>query len=145
MIGAQVCCIFGINVFEVFPKDKVSLPDFTNVAGRFAGNSAEHAPVFLVALWMGTMFVDASSAGVLGCCYVLQRLAYPWMYMVLGMFTTKFEYCTQMGYGWIGQMLTQLLRQQRKLLLLLACLREVERNTCRGLATLWLRHLILLA
>merc|ERR1712107_932693 len=38
-----------------------------------------------------------------------------------------------------------LLMQQRKLLPLLACLREVERNTCRGLATLWLLHLILLA
>merc|ERR1712047_158053 len=41
--------------------------------------------------------------------------------------------------------LLMLLRQQRKLLLLLACLREVERNTCRGLGTLWLLHLILLA
>merc|ERR1712107_825253 len=36
-------------------------------------------------------------------------------------------------------------RQQRKLLLLLACLREVERNTCRGLATLWLLRSTLLA
>merc|ERR1711963_782588 len=42
-------------------------------------------------------------------------------------------------------LLLKLLRQQRKLLLLLACLREVERNTCRGLETLWLLHLILLA
>merc|ERR1719322_501678 len=42
-------------------------------------------------------------------------------------------------------LLLKLLRQQRKLLPLLACLREVERNTFRGLATLWLLHLILLA
>mmetsp|Transcript_25068 Transcript_25068/g.50846 ORF Transcript_25068/g.50846 Transcript_25068/m.50846 type:complete len:247 (-) Transcript_25068:323-1063(-) len=105
MIGANVCCIFGINAFEAIPKDKVNLPDFTNVAGRFAGNSAEHAAVFLAATWMGAMFVDASSAGVLGCCYVVQRIIYPWVYMVQGAFTMKFEYCTQMGYGFIGQML----------------------------------------
>merc|ERR1719323_2645622 len=42
-------------------------------------------------------------------------------------------------------LLLKLLRQQRKLLPLLACLREVERNTCRGLATLWLLHSTLLA
>merc|ERR1712211_90437 len=42
-------------------------------------------------------------------------------------------------------LLLKLLRQQRKLLPLLACLREVERNTCIGLGTLWLLHLILLA
>lgn len=105
MIGANVCCIFGINVFELISKDKVNLPDFTNVAGRFAGNSAEHAPVFLAAIWMGTMFVDASTAGVLASCYVLQRIIYPWVYMVQGAFTMKFEYCTQMGYGFLGQML----------------------------------------
>lgn len=105
MIGANVTCIFSINAFKLIPKDKVNLPDFTNVAGRFAGNSAEHAPVFLAALWVSTMFSDASTAGVLGCCYVLQRLIYPWVYMVQGAFTMKFEYCTQMGYGFIGNML----------------------------------------
>lgn len=105
MIGANVTCIFSINAFKLIPKDKVNLPDFTNVAGRFAGNSAEHAPVFLAALWTYTMFCDASTAGVLGCCYVVQRLIYPWVYMVQGSFTMKFEYCTQMGYGFIGQML----------------------------------------
>merc|ERR1712107_693489 len=42
-------------------------------------------------------------------------------------------------------LLLKLLRQQRKLLLLLACLREVERNTCRGLETLWLLRSTLLA
>merc|ERR1712211_70872 len=42
-------------------------------------------------------------------------------------------------------LLLKLLRQHRELLLLLACLREVERNTCRGLGTLWLLRSILLA
>jgi len=105
MIGANVCCIFGINAFKLIQKDKVNLPDFTNVAGRFAGNSAEHAPVFFVALWMSTLLVDASTAGILGCCYVVQRLIYPWVYMINGGFNMTFEYCTQMGYGFIGNML----------------------------------------
>lgn len=105
MIGANVCCIFGINVFKAIPQDKINMPDFTNVAGRFAGNSAEHAPVFLTALWMSAVLVDASTAGILGCCYVVQRLIYPWVYMINGAFNMTFEYCTQMGYGFIGHML----------------------------------------
>jgi len=105
MIGANVCCIFSINAFKLIPEDKVNQPAFTNVASRFAGNSAEHAPVFLAALWVSTMFSDATTTGILGLCYVGQRLLYPLVYMVLGGFTFQFEYCTQMGYGFMGQML----------------------------------------
>lgn len=74
-------------------------------AGRFSANSQEHAVVFMTTLWLYTVFVDASSAGVLGIMYVIQRAIYPFIYMIEGQFTFRFEYVTQVGYGLTGSML----------------------------------------
>eukprot|EP00930_Biecheleria_cincta_P013660 TRINITY_DN12070_c0_g1_i1.p1 TRINITY_DN12070_c0_g1~~TRINITY_DN12070_c0_g1_i1.p1 ORF type:complete len:256 (-),score=17.30 TRINITY_DN12070_c0_g1_i1:402-1169(-) len=105
MIGANVISQFAIHIVKMIPPPMVNFPQYTNISARFSGNSAEHAPVFLTSLWLYTVFVDSSSAGVIGFFYVAQRLLYPFIYMVRGEFDFYFEYITQIGYGMIGTLL----------------------------------------
>lgn len=111
MIGSAVWSKTAIDVFKMIDPSDVNKPQFLNVVGRFAGNTADHALTFLPALWLYTIFVDYGSAGVLGFAYVAQRLLYPFMYMVQGEFNFYFEFITQAGYGFIGCMLLGILVQ----------------------------------
>jgi hypothetical protein len=104
MVGANVVLVMCTGPWKMIPADKVDMQKFMSAPPRFSGNSAEHAVVFMTALWMYTIFVDATTGGILGMAYVIQRAIYPWCYMLFGGFTFYFEYVTQAGYGFIGVM-----------------------------------------
>eukprot|EP00931_Biecheleriopsis_adriatica_P037903 TRINITY_DN21741_c0_g1_i2.p1 TRINITY_DN21741_c0_g1~~TRINITY_DN21741_c0_g1_i2.p1 ORF type:complete len:271 (+),score=31.61 TRINITY_DN21741_c0_g1_i2:60-815(+) len=104
MIGVNVMLTMCSGPWKMIPESKIDKSKLLAGASRFAGNSAEHAVVFMVALWMYTIFVDATTGGFLGIAYVIQRLVYPVVYMTQGAFNFRFEYVTQAGYGMIGVM-----------------------------------------
>ena len=107
-LGCAVLSVFLVTIFKIIDAKNVN-EKFSAVAGRFSGNMAEQAPVFLTALWIYTLFVDAGSAPALGAVYLAQRLSYPFFYIVCGEFTMWFEFSTQVGYGVNGALLAGIL------------------------------------
>lgn len=100
-VAIQVQTVFSIHAFEMFTKDDVTEKYAPN-ASRFAGNMFDQGVVFLVGLWVYTLFCDYASAGPLGYWYIFGRLTYPLYYMKFRQFVMWFEFCTQPQYGIIG-------------------------------------------
>merc|ERR1719183_672196 len=81
---------------------------------RFAGNQAEHAPVFLPCMWTYAAFCDYETAGALGILYCITRVVYPLFYCIHGRFTFWFEHITQTGYAVNGTFFLGLLMRGLK-------------------------------
>lgn len=100
-ISVAVVGFFGKDVWEMYTGKDVT-PKYGQIASRFAGNMMEHSVVFMVNLWMYTMFADYSTGWTFGVLYLSARALYPFFYMYHRQFTFWFEFCTQIGYGCCG-------------------------------------------
>ena len=74
------------------------LPATTNTATRSLNNTLEQMPLFLVLLWLYTIYGDATIGGVLGFLYAGLTLLYLFAYASYGHFTVNCEFCTQPRY-----------------------------------------------
>jgi len=75
-----------------------NLPATSNTATRSLGNTLEQMPLFLLLLWLYTIYGDAAIGGVLGLLYAGLTLGYFFAYASYGHFTIHCEFSTQPRY-----------------------------------------------
>lgn len=94
----------AILAFEIVPPSALST-NFHYVNARIVGNTLEQGSVFLISLWLYTLFVDSFTVGPLASLYLLTRfILYPLCYIIPGELTVWIEIATQPQYAVIGML-----------------------------------------
>ena len=98
-LGAQM----NSRIKDMATGDGVSMPDSIDDPANFSalrsmGNFHEQRVMFLTSMWLYALFVNPSTAAVLGTVWVITRAFYPFMFGAFAQFTPLVELVTQQGY-----------------------------------------------